>query len=31
VQTAPAIMRSQADRIALAKATLAAAGVAVEQ
>lgn len=31
VQTAPAIMRSQADRIALAKATLAAAGVAGEQ
>lgn len=31
VQTGPAIMRSQADRIALAKATLAAAGVAGEQ
>jgi LPPG:FO 2-phospho-L-lactate transferase len=30
VETAPAIMRSQADRIALATATLAAAGVAVE-
>lgn len=30
VETAPAIMRSQADRVALAKATLAAAGVAVE-
>jgi len=30
VETAPAIMRSQADRISLAKATLAAAGVAVE-
>jgi len=30
VTTAPAIMRSQADRIALATATLAAAGVAVE-
>lgn len=30
VKTAPAIMRSQADRIALAQATLAAAGVAVE-
>lgn len=31
VSTAPAIMRSQADRIALARATLAAAGVAVEE
>lgn len=31
VDAAPAIMRSQADRIALAKATLAAAGVAVER
>lgn len=30
VDAAPAIMRSQADRIALAKAALAAAGVAVE-